>query len=526
VTGFDLTPYWGADDDWTGFLMLIVPAARLPITPEELARRVRDRVESDPVLYDLVKVGHAPPPDAFEEQHDWDRAFLAHLLGAAMPERRFLAPRASLNVIVVGRRRRDIDRVLLDLRGWESLKRLRVRYYHCGVVPDPRHGLTEESIREVTRAARVIITNYEERPDLAINEAEFLKIADTFIRSGMVAWNDAKTGAAPTTPTAPASPGQTPGRQPGYGAPAAPDRNVTPAQPQPASAPAAPAVPTPPAPLTLPAAPAPLTPPPSRAPLPPVFHSGEYLVLVENRSALQRLRGQRSTDADGIERLARITNGVSLAYLIVVPDEETDRRKMSRAIRTIALRVDELLATVVGDALSGRPVRVAVEVFTAVTPLNKHGVLLPAGELSKNDIPGLPVDLFDHVRTVDSLIGATQRTTRAFQARRVNVVSVHYIFVSTVPLARANTKGPDWDKLLQGGRVTWIEVGGGRAPSREEAHIYQPPAISPSPYGFHVVSDRHDIVALIKDESSAIYIYEQEATDPGFDEAPQSRGDD
>lgn len=247
--------------------------------------------------------------------------------------------------------------------------------------------------------------------------------------------------------------------------------------------------------------------PASQPPQQPVFHSEEDVVVVDSRPAWERLRRAEPTDADAIERLAEVTDAVSLAYLVVVPDEESSTWKVNPGHRKVALDLDRLLGTVVGDAMTGRPMRVAVEVVTATVPLRQHGALRPAGELTEDDLPKPSAELFDHPRTVEALVQAAARTARVFRARKVAVLSLHYIFLSSVKLRHANTTGADWDKLLRYARATWVEIGSARTDTRADPFA-RLPDISPSPYGFYQVSDRYDVAAMVGEGSATLYVYD------------------
>lgn len=488
-----MTAYWGNDADWAGLLLLIVPAAPLPVAAAELAGLVRDRIESDAALYDVVTVAHAPAPSPsrFPALDDWDRALLASLVRAAMPDGHFFAPRGIMVTVVVGETADEVQRTFARLREIEALDRLGAISYGRRFRRDPQHGgIAPATVGAISRAASKGMAVYEQRPSLAIGERFFRAEIDRMIREGLLSREDlvversvpqAAPQARPASIPAPARP-----------APAAP--------PPPASS--APAVPSPPT-SGLPAAPR------SRRPQAAVFHHGDDMVVVDSRSPLSRLRGPAPTDADAVERLAMTTDAVSLAYFVVVPDEEAGARKAGRDHRTHALTLDRLLATVAADALTGRRMRVAVEVVAAIDPPRRHGVLRPAGDLTEGDLPKVPAELFDHATTVEGLLNAAERTAIAFQARGVDVLSLHYIFLSTVALADANTSAPEWNRLLEHARVTWIEIGPDRPIDNPE-----PLEIAPSPYGFHLVSDRYDVAAMVREESATLYRYHQPLPGP------------
>ncbi|GAA3346128.1 hypothetical protein GCM10020358_55920 [Amorphoplanes nipponensis] len=494
-------PYWGVDADWAGLLLLIVPVGQLSVPAGELAQLVRDRIESDAALYDVVTVAHAPSPTEFAAPADWHRALRASLIRAAVPDGHFLAPRAIFVTISVGETEEDARQGMGQLHDDGPFNRISVIRYGTGIRRDSQGGgIAPATIRTIARAASKSIAAYEQNPELAIGERDFQAEVVRLVQQGLldrqdfaVAWPSPRPAPRMGTATLTQAPRQQ--RSP------APTPPVTPA-PAPASTQA----------LGLP------QPPPSLQPQAPVFHHAGDIVQVDSRSALSRLRGPEPTDAYAIERLARSIDAVSLAYFVVVPDEDSSARKVGREHRSLARSLDRLLADVGGDALTGRRMRVAAEVVAALDPLRRYGVLRPAGDLTEDDVPKVRAELFDHAKTVEGLLGAAQRTAVAFQARGVDVLSLHFIFFSSVALLDANTSGADWDRLLEHARVTWIDIGpSGQADNRE------PPEILPSPFGFHFVSDRYDVPTLIREESAILYRYRPPAPpQPVAREAPSA----
>ncbi|MEU8007713.1 hypothetical protein AB0B66_41695 [Catellatospora sp. NPDC049111] len=540
----DLLPHWG-DDDWTSFLLLIVPVAASPVPPGEVERAVRDRIERDPALFDLVSVARGPGPDGFEERGDWSRALLSSLLDSAMPGGRFLAPRVVLTIVLLGEDTSAVRRLGNELQEWQSLEQLNVRFYGCRLEVDPRH----RSVGAVTVSAMLGITNkimsaFEQHPEIAIQERTFLAAAMELARQGSVALAGGKLADPPTAPVptaafvqiSPPDAGPVPSR------PAAMPSQPAETSPRPAPTADQPAVASPrPSPTaaqpatvagaqtrtpTAQARPSPRNQgadAPTRPARPPVFHRSEEIVVVDGRSPLQRLRGEQArTDAETLDRIAEITDAVSLAYLVMVPDEVSSRGKTSREYRRIALGLDRLLGTVVGDASSGRPMRVALEVFTAASPLRKHGVIHQAGELTESDLPRPAAEIYEHARTVEGLIGAAQRTAHAFAARSVQVMSLHFIFLSGMPLADAGTEGGDWDLLLRYARATWVELGPTRAHDGD-LPFSELPVIAPSPFGFHLMPGDGDVPALVGRESTALYVYGPTQVEPPRVEADHRR---
>ncbi|GIF23116.1 hypothetical protein BJ973_000526 [Actinoplanes tereljensis] len=488
MTTTKIVPHWGKDADWAGLLLLIVPAGPLPIAVAELARLVRDRIESDAALYDVVTVSHAPSPSWFPAAADWQRGLLVSLVRAAMLDGHFLAPRGIFVTFVVGDSDEEVQRAYSRLRASESFDRLRSISYGGRLGRDSQHGgISAATVEAISQAASKGIAAYEQRPELAIGESLFCAEVDRLIQQGLLSREELQVERP--TPPAPVPP-----------SPPAPTRVVpSPAMPTASGLPTA---------------------PPRRQPRPPVFHHGDDTVVVDNRSPLSRLRGPAPTDADAIERLSAITDAVSLACFVVVPDEEAGARKAGRDHRAHALGLDRLLATVAGDALTGRRMRVAVEVIAALDPLRKLGVLRPAGELTGGDLPKVPAELFDHGRTVNGLLKAAQSTAIAFQAHGVEVLSLHYIFLSSVALDNANTSGAEWNRLLEHARVTWIEIG-----PNQPADNPEPLEIAPSPYGFHLVSDRYDVDAMVGEESAILYRYRQPDPESPAPAAPPAAGE-
>jgi hypothetical protein len=242
------------------------------------------------------------------------------------------------------------------------------------------------------------------------------------------------------------------------------------------------------------------------------------MVFVQERSPWQRLREPAPTESDSIEQLAGMTRTVSLAYLVFVPDDENQTRKVTRRRRATALQLDEVLGAVVADTETNRPTKVVVEVLSATSPLCKHGAVLPAGELTDQDLPKVRVEMFDLFDTADSLLDAMQRSTRSFAARDIKVLSRHLIFLATVSLRDTNTTGPEWDRLLQCARITWVHFGPAK-PSFTELE-------RPSPFGVHILTDKEDVAALFRRESEVLYVWPvavapvQAARDPAGEEPP------
>ena len=487
----DLTPYW-ADDEWTGFLIQLVPAARLSVSTRELYRQVSARIETDAVLYDLVTLAAIPNTagrDADDERVVWE------LLVASMAPGHFFAPRGVFAVVVMGEREADIAPVLDRLEASPLLDRLRVWFIPLLVRVDPHTlGLSQASVMAVMDVARRLMTWYERQPDIAVAEAEHLSQLRWLLDQGYALPRQRTGTVAPAREPAPLEERPIPRPRPRQ--PPAPEAR--------APAPEAPAT-------------------PQRSLREAVVHTGADMVFVQERSPWQRLRAPAPTDAGSIQQLAGVTELVSLAYLVFVPDDQSQSREVTRRRLASALELNRLLGAVVTDAETRLPVRVAIEVLSATSPLRKHGAMVPAGELTYGDLPKVPVEMFDLFEAADSLIEAMERSTRSLSARDVKVLSQHLIFLATVPLRDTSTTGPEWDRLLQRARITWVHFGPAE-PSFSELN-------RPSPFGVHVLTDKDDIPALFRRESAVMYgwpgpeIAAAQTTEPGTepaDDAPPS----
>jgi hypothetical protein len=239
---------------------------------------------------------------------------------------------------------------------------------------------------------------------------------------------------------------------------------------------------------------------------------------------MQRLTRKSVTDADTIDELRHDGRSVALVQLVFVPDDGVVSRSLTKRRTTIALELDEALAQVRADGLSGNPTQVAIEIFSATDPVRKHGVLLTAGKLTEAAIPRVDIEYFPLSETVDPLLDASRRTARALRARGVDVVSLHIVFLAAMRFPADETTVNDWARLLEEARVTWVDFS---PPSRG----HEMPPMPESPFGLHVLTDKEDVVAVIRQESEVLYRYAPrdvvaEAADPAPEDVvlqPQPR---
>lgn len=510
MTEPDPTPYWTEDDDWTGFCLQIVPATGLPAPAGELRRQVCSRIETDAVLYDLVTVAPVPPaahpglPAGSSVPLAGTPIVPVHsvvstLITAAMAPGHFFAPRGVFALVVVGDQDAGIDQARRHLAELPLLGRLRVQYYTHVVAADSRHGgLSAASVLSIADIVKAVIADYERHPDIALDEATFLGELVRLHQEGFVL-----PGLEPEVPPAPP--------------PAAVTTTVTdvttdPAAPVNAELPATPAEPMGPPPAE-PPSPRGIAPEPAPAPRrelrAPVVQTGADIVQVRTGSRLRRTKGPSRTGADWIEELAGWAGAVSLAYLVFVPDGDTQPREVSKRRRSLAIELDQALSDVIGDTETGRPMAVAVEVLGATSPLRKHGVLRPAGSLTDSDLPKVSLEYFDIFETADSLLGEMQRSSQALAVRDVDVLSHHLVFLATTSLPNTANAESECARLLQHARITWVHIGRGE------------PSLTPlqreSPFGVHILTDKDDVVALFRRESKVLYRWRTAPTPAGAD---------
>jgi hypothetical protein len=512
MTSVDLTPYWPTAEDWTGFLLAIVPAGQLPISGEDLRRRVREQIGTDPVLYDLVTATLAPP---FEATTDWDRAFITSVVEAAMPDRHFFAPRGVIGVVVVAGNKRTLDHAFRYLGDLTPLSRLCARRFGVVVQADRRTGISQTSVLRIASTVSMLIETFDEQPRIAIAEPTFLDRVRALIEEhhlNPLALEPEPTAGQPAEQAAQlgpeqSEPPQTEPRRPG------PALTAGPMDDQASGSTPITTPPPDPAPVVDPRAPTFPAVEPSRRLLETVMYYGAEIVTVNQRTPIQRLTRQTPTDADAMDELQRDGRGVGLVYLVFVPDEGVVPRLVAKRRHEIALALDQALASVERDATTAQPARAAVEVLSATNPVQKHGVLRMAGNLPESALPKVRIEYFSIAETVEPLLDAARRTMRALRARGVKVVSQHVVFLAAMRFPADEGTEHDWIQLLEHARVTWIDFS---PPDRRQPLFPMPP----SPFGLHVLTDKEDVVAVVKEQSGAIYRYAQPLPDTTPGTAP------
>jgi hypothetical protein len=231
-----------------------------------------------------------------------------------------------------------------------------------------------------------------------------------------------------------------------------------------------------------------------------VVYDGTEIVTVEQRTSMQRLTRRHPTDADALDDLQRDGRPVGLVYLVFVPDDGVVPKSVAKRRDTTALELDQALASVRFDATTDQPAHVAVEVLSATNPVKKHGVLRAAGDLTESALPKVRIEYFSVPETMGPLLDASLRTARALDARGVDVVSLHFIFLAAARFPADEETEGHWIQMLEHARVTWIDFS---PPGRGQPKHPMPP----SPFGLHVLTDKEDVVAVIKKQSEVLYGY-------------------
>lgn len=230
------------------------------------------------------------------------------------------------------------------------------------------------------------------------------------------------------------------------------------------------------------------------------MYDGVEILTVDQRTPIQRLTGEPESDADAMEELRRDGSAVALVHFVFVPDDGVVPKAVAKRRNTIARQLDQLLDSVRRDALTGQPARVAIEVLSATNPLRKHGILRIAGSLTETALPKVKIEYFSATETTEPLLEAARRTARALHARGLEVASHHFVFLAAMRFPADETTEEDWVALLDEARVTWIDFS--PTDTREPLH-----PMPPSPFGLHVLTDKEDVPAVVKDQSEALYGY-------------------
>ena len=454
MTGAQLTPRWTVADQWTGVVLAVVPAPGLPVPANELVAALAEAVRSDVIAFDLVTVGLTP---ALDGSVDRDDAAAAALLSLATAPGHFVAPRVVFGCAVMGGDAEQVDRAVQRLARHARLRRL-----NTAVFPRVVTGL-EQGVAAIGTVVQQLLSAAERGSELGIDEARYL--------SEPVEQAD--------TPAPPAEIEPPPGLAPEPG----------------------------PAPAFEAASPIEVEPRTAKAPL---VHRADRLSL--RRPPLwQRVRhrlrrdGSVLTEPYWLDHLAATAGSAALVQVVFVPDYNPLTKAMTNRRRAVALALDDALGRVHRHPATGEDLNVAVEVVVATSPLTRSTTLRPAGVLSVDDLPTVPVEYFDVYDVVDGLVDAADRATGALTRRGIEVTGTQMAFLATSAPLYHDDAAEHFDTLVRHvARISWVHGGPGEMLSDDFG------AAAPERVGRH--HDHPDIVYEVLADAASLY----DLPDPPF----------
>lgn len=382
---------------WTGFVFLVVPLAGLSGDPDDLARRVEERIGRDVVMADTVTVGLCPAVDGDRPESG---VVLRALHRTAFAMGYMFAPSVVFGCVVVDDDEERAAQAAARLSRAPALRSLPVHYHGVGTghsapgdeeESPPNAPVGAQAVSDVVAKLSLTIEAFERWPHLVISEADLIGQQRRLVaRNAMLTAPEGDTTAA----TEPAP------------------RAVE--QPR----------------RTRWATPFPLR----RKPPAPKY-------------------------GDALERIARSSRSVALLYLVFVADRERIDRGAHRRRSEIARQLDDRIAAMPREQPEAGLVPVEVGMFTAAQRLTRSGPLQPAGQLAKARLPKPPQDYFDLVESVRGLLEAREREEAALERRDIEVAETHVVFLSTsVPLA--DTESVDkLVELRAVAEVAWVFIG-------------------------------------------------------------------
>jgi len=418
-----------AGKDWTGFVLLIVPVAGLAVDADALFRDVQDQVDRDVVLQDTVRVGISADIALGRGAGPVVEALSSTVLnsGGAM-----FAPSAVFGCAVVGNDVAEANRVAEDLADAPILRRLNVFFYGVAAQPDESgSGFTDDSSMEDTISLRPIRgPGSKPRPD-AVTVASVVSMAVALMEK-----HERNSGYAIS------------GRQ---------FAQMTARPPAPVAAPrevsaSTRAMPTPPPPTTYSD---PADDPYARRPR-----------LFERISAVTSRPGP-PTQAEALDRLARVTDAVQLVYIVMPMDAGKMGRAVHRRRAELVVELDRALALATADhaapgaGAEAAPSRISAQtvLLSAGRRMTRSGPMTPVGKLSVDAVPKLSAGHFDLVTCIDDFVGIQERDAASLARRGVDLIGVNVVFVSTgAPLADAVSVAR-LEQLTHVMDVSWILLG-------------------------------------------------------------------
>lgn len=433
--------YWPSGEQWTGFVLLLVPTSGLSVDIEVLYQRVKRWLRTDVDLADVATVAHSLPVSAGDKR---DASMIVRSFErAAMQPGHLVAPRVVFGCVVVDDSEEEARRLVALLADTPRFDDLPVHFFGVGAAPQPPERPSGDG-DDVAQGRRIepsqalvdavighmhdMVDALQRMPTFAIGEAAYVSFVEQSNDRG-----PARTAIpAPRPPSPHPQPRQQPERRnppehsgsalqvvlhkadrykaDGYKADKykADERPAEQMEERPPEA---------------------HTPEPAKEDAdgvrPPIDVAGIFRKVVGKIGPRER----KLTDLEVLDRVASAGDSIELNCLVLVADRGGTAPGRQR---DVVLAVDQQIGTV--RERTGRPVMTAV--FTAGRRLQRIGPLRAAGELTKRDIPRLPAEHFDLVDCANDLLDALNRERSALRRRGTIVSSVRICLLSTmVPLA-------------------------------------------------------------------------------------------
>lgn len=395
------------DPGWTGFVLLIVPVGGAEAANPELARLVDDRIRSDVVLADTVRVAGGPAIDGAGPEQAY--AVANALVRTAMDgPRRLFAPRAVFGCVLVGQDAQEAERLADALAQTGHLSRLPVYFFGVGGAD------LAESVTEVTNRVLAMVESYERWPDFVLDEQRFRALLRPPRPTSAPALRPAERAADPWPPT---TSGATYQLSP---------RGARPRLPQ-------------------------------HAPV----HRGW-------RDMLRPRRRRPATQAEALQRLADDGYAVDLVYFVLVAENERTSRALRTRRLQLLLELDSAYAQLEADLVDGDAPVIEVALYTAGRSLVRHGPLRPAGQLANTRLPKVGLDYVDLVECVGAVRDAYGRELASLNRRGIDVPRASVIFISASPPLADSEAVDRFHALCAECRVAWILLGADHTLMSEE----------------------------------------------------------
>ncbi len=165
-----VSPYWSDDDQWTQLLIVIVPVGDLPFHASELYDRVREVIEADIVLFDLVTLCIGPKVDGSATR---DASVVQAFLAGAVADGHLFAPRVVFGCVLVGPDAEQLGLAQRRLSQHVLMKNIGT-LFHTVAVDDTAEAAVDP-VSAVVGFAEQMMADYEREPAVSTSERQFLK---------------------------------------------------------------------------------------------------------------------------------------------------------------------------------------------------------------------------------------------------------------------------------------------------------------------------------------------------------------